>query len=303
MSTASASHGTIVHETGASDPALPRANGHEPERWQRLQTVSPKKSWASFKFGKNASRLAIPIALLVLWQILSSTGVISETKLDSPTTVAQALWDLIQAGTLQESLVISLQRAGQGFAYGAVVGLVAGLISGLSRVGERTFDASLQMLRTIPFLAVVPLFVIWFGVGELSKVALIAIACVFPVYLNTFAGVRNVDPKVIEAADVFGLSRFATATKIVLPLAMPTILIGIRYSLGVALLALVAAEQINATSGIGYLALSPRAAMRTDIVLSIVLVYAVLGLAVDLLIRIITRITVPWHQTILKKEA
>ncbi|MGH3640787.1 MAG: ABC transporter permease, partial [Mycobacterium sp.] len=271
------------------------------ENWQRLRTTRPRGSWQSLRSGKNAYRLAVPVALLVVWQSLSSLGVIPATALDSPATVASALWDLIKTGTLQESLLVSLQRASQGFAIGAAIGLVAGLVSGLSYLGERAFDASLQMLRTIPFLAVVPLFVIWFGVGEISKIALIAIACIFPVYLNTFAGVRNVDRKIVEAAEVFRLSRLSIATKIVLPLAMPTILVGIRYSLGVALLALVAAEQINATSGIGYLALSPRAAMRTDIVLSIVLVYALLGLAVDLIMRIITRITVPWHQTVLKK--
>ncbi|MGV9797136.1 ABC transporter permease [Mycobacterium sp. NPDC003449] len=283
--------------TSATADAEVSGGGH----WQPLRTAKPKGSWRSLKSGKNAYRLAVPIVLVVLWQVLSSAGVIPPSALDSPATVISALWDLIQTGTLQESLAVSLQRAGQGYAIGAVIGLTAGLISGLSYVGERAFDASLQMLRTIPFLAVVPLFVIWFGVGELSKVALIATACVFPIYLNTFAGVRNVDRKVVEAAEVFGLSRFATAMKIVLPLAMPTILVGLRYSLGVSLLALVAAEQINATSGIGYLALSPRAAMRTDIVLSIVLVYAVLGLAVDLVIRIVTRITVPWHQTFLKE--
>jgi sulfonate transport system permease protein len=286
-------------ETIAPTPVAPALEHRD--HWQWLQTTKPKGSWRSLKTGKNAYRLAVPLALLVVWQLLSSLGVIPPTALDSPATIASALWDLTQSGTLQESLLISLQRAGQGFAIGATAGLIAGLISGLSYVGERAFDASLQMLRTIPFLAVVPLFVIWFGVGEISKIALIALACVFPVYLNTFAGVRNVDRKIVEAAEVFGLSRVAIATRIVLPLAMPTILVGIRYALGVALLALVAAEQINATSGIGYLALSPRAAMRTDIVLSIVLVYAVLGLAVDLIVRLLARVTVPWHQTVLKE--
>ncbi|WP_084727335.1 ABC transporter permease [Rhodococcoides yunnanense] len=251
--------------------------------------------------GKTLARIALPIALVVVWELLCRGGVVPPTKLDSPTTIASALADLIESGTLQESLAVSLHRAGLGFAFGAVVALVLGVVAGLSEFGERAFDALLQMLRTVPFLALIPLFVIWFGVGEQPKITLIAVACIFPIYLNTFAGVRNVDPKVVEAATVFGLSRFAVATRIVLPLALPTILVGIRYAMGVALLALVAAEQVNANSGIGYLALSPRAALRTDIVLAIVVVYAVLGLGVDLLVRVITRLALPWHRTLVQK--
>jgi sulfonate transport system permease protein len=271
-----------------------------PSSFVDLEIAEPRRRWAWVRHARNASRLALPLALLVIWQLLCSSGTIPPTKLDSPTTILSALADLARTGTLQESLAVSLHRAAVGFAWGAAIGLTAGLVAGMYGAGERALDALLQMLRTVPFLALIPLFVIWFGVGEQPKITLIAVACIFPIYLNTFAGVRNVDPKLVEAATVFGLSRRAIALKIVFPLALPTILVGIRYSLGVSLLALVAAEQVNASSGIGYLALSPRAALRTDIVLAIVLVYAVLGLGVDLLVRLIKRITTPWHRTLVE---
>ena len=149
----------------------------------------------------------------------------------------------------------------------------------------------------IPFLALIPLFVIWFGVDEKPKILLIAIACVFPVYLNTFSGVRHVDGKLVEAGQVFGMSRTAIALQIVLPLAMPSILVGVRYAMGTALLALVAAEQVNATSGMA-IALNPRAALRTDIILGVVLVYSLLGLTIDALLRAAERVALPWRRTL-----
>ena len=289
---------TVIPRNAAT---VPQASGQPGSRgFVPLEIAEPRRRSTWVRHARNGSRLALPLALLVVWQLLCSSGTIPPTKLDSPTTILSALADLARTGTLQESLEVSLHRAAVGFAYGAVIGLSAGLVAGMYGAGERALDALLQMLRTVPFLALIPLFVIWFGVGEEPKITLIAVACIFPIYLNTFAGVRNVDPKLVEAATVFGLSRRAIALRIVFPLALPTILIGIRYSLGVSLLALVAAEQVNASSGIGYLALSPRAALRTDIVLAIVLVYAALGLGVDLLVRLIKRITTPWHRTLVE---
>jgi sulfonate transport system permease protein len=269
-----------------------------------LRPVTSERRWQralAHRYVAILSRIAVPVLILVLWQLGYSNGFISAQKLESPSAVFSALKDLQDTGALWPSIAISLRRAGLGFLYGGSVGLVLGLICGLSRVGERALDALLQMLRTIPFLAVIPLFVIWFGIGELPKELLIAISCVFPIYLNTFAGVRNVDTKIVEAASVFGLRPLRLATGIVFPLALPTILVGIRYSLGTSLLALVAAEQVNATSGIGYLALSPQAALRPDIVLAVVAIYAVFGLCIDLIIRLVTRIALPWHRTLVER--
>ncbi|WP_181153678.1 ABC transporter permease subunit [Brucella pituitosa] len=253
--------------------------------------------------GGNATRLLSPILLLLVWQIAVGAGLIDRDILDSPVAVVRALWELTESGVLQESLIASAQRSASGFLIGASAGLALGLVAGLSNVGEKAFDALMQMLRMVPFLALIPLFIVWFGVGEQPKITLIAVACTFPVYMNTFAGVRNIDAKVVEAARVFGLNRIAIATQIVLPLAMPTILIGIRWAMGSSLLALVAAEQINARSGIGYLALNPRAALRTDIVLAIIVLYAFFGLFVDVTIRTIQRIALPWHKTIVGRAA
>ncbi|MEO3997453.1 ABC transporter permease subunit [Mesorhizobium sp. CAU 1732] len=248
--------------------------------------------------SSNAARLLAPAILLVVWQVTAGLGLIDKRILDTPVAVVMALWELARSGVLLESLIASAQRSASGFIIGGATGLTLGLIGGLSNLGEKALDALMQMLRMVPFLALIPLFIVWFGVGEQPKITLIAVACTFPVYMNTFAGVRNVDAKVVEAARVFGLSRLQIATQIVLPLAMPTILIGIRWAMGTSLLALVAAEQINARSGIGYLALNPRAALRTDIVLAIILLYAFLGLFVDFTIRTIQRVALPWHRTI-----
>ncbi|MFG1275456.1 ABC transporter permease [Xanthobacter flavus] len=249
----------------------------------------------------DATRLVLPLALLAIWQGACSFGFISPRTLESPVAVVGALVELTLSGVLWESLVASFKRASAGFLVGGGLGLVLGIVAGLWRTGERAYDALLQMLRMVPFLAVIPLFVIWFGVDEEPKVLLIALACIFPVYLNTFSGVRNVDPKIIEAATVFGMSRAAVATEIVAPLALPSIMVGVRYAMGVALLSLVAAEQVNATSGIGYLALNPRASLRTDIILGVVLLYSVLGLAVDFLIRTAQSRLLPWHRSVLEK--
>jgi sulfonate transport system permease protein len=272
----------------------PRRNGHANLRVFKTRAASSKRQVST----RELTRLIFPIALLLIWQFAASAGWIDSHVLEAPLDVATALVDLARSGVLGDSLVASLQRAVAGFLIGGGIGLVLGLVAGLSRIGERTYDALLQMLRMIPFLALIPLFVIWFGVDEKPKILLIAIACVFPVYLNTFSGVRHVDGKLVEAGQVFGMSPTAIALQIVLPLAMPSILVGVRYAMGTALLALVAAEQVNATSGIGYLALNPRAALRTDIILGVVLVYSLLGLTIDALLRAAERVALPWRRTL-----
>lgn len=258
-----------------------------------------------FRAGRRVvafCRIIVPVALILLWQLGSDTNHIPPEKLVSPTTVLRALGDLNSSGLLWSSVGISLRRAGIGFLFGAGVGLSLGIVCGLARFAEVALDLLLQMLRTVPFMALTPLFVLWFGIGELPKELLIAVACVFPIYLNTYAGVRNADPKLLETATVFGVGRWPLTFRIIFPLALPTVLIGIRYALGVSLLALVAAEQVNASSGIGYLALSPQAALRPDILLAVVFIYAILGIAIDLFMRTVTRLTLPWHRTVIERS-
>jgi sulfonate transport system permease protein len=236
-----------------------------------------------------------PLVLLVGWWIGSATGVIPPSTLSGPEDVWRALRVLIESGDLRDALLASLRRAGLGLAIGATLGLVLGLLAGLSRLGEELLDPSLQMLRTVPFVTLVPLFIVWFGIDELSKIALVVVGSTFPMYLNVYGGVRNVDRKVVEAGRMFGLSRGQLIRRIVLPAALPSICVGLRFSAGVAIIALVFAEQVNTTVGIGYLLAQAQQMMDIDTMVVCILVYACLGLAVDGVVRLIERFAMPWR--------
>jgi sulfonate transport system permease protein len=195
--------------------------------------------------------------------------------------------------------MVSLARVGAGLAIGVSVGAALALVSGLSRVGEDVVDAPMQMLRTLPFLGLVPMFILWFGIGETPKVALVALGSAFPIYLNLFAGIRGVDRKLVEAASVFGLDRAGVIRHVILPGALPQALVGLRYALGVSLLSLVVAEQINADAGIGYLINDARDFLRTDVIVVGLLVYALLGLAADAIVRAFERHALRGRATLL----
>lgn len=245
----------------------------------------------------TAVRVAVPLLLLVLWQVSSGLGWVSPQVLPSPVAILDAYRELWTTGDLQAALPISLQRAGLGLLIGGTAGLALGVLAGLWVTAERIYDAPLQMLRTIPFIAMIPLFVVWFGIGETSKVALIIGASVFPVYLNTYHAIRAIDPKLLEVARTFDVSRWQTIRLVVAPMAMPGILVGWRYSAATALLALVAAEQINSQAGIGYILNTANQFQRTDIIIAGILIYAVLGLLVDMIMRTLERLLLPWRPT------
>ncbi|MEV6771907.1 ABC transporter permease subunit [Nocardia sp. NPDC051030] len=242
------------------------------------------------------TRLISPLVLVAIWQVASSTGLLSERLLASPVTVLHTAVDLIQDGTLTSALTVSLQRAALGFLIGAVFGIGLALVAGLSRVGEHIVDPILQMLRTLPFYGLIPLFILWFGIGELPKIVLVAFGVAIPLYLNTFAGIRDVDQKLAELARVQRLGWFALVRHIVLPGALPQTLVGLRQSLGVAWLALIVAEQINADAGLGYLINNAREFLRTDVIVVGLLVYSVLGLITDALVRLIERRALTWRR-------
>jgi sulfonate transport system permease protein len=242
-------------------------------------------------------RFVIPLLLLMIWQLTASSGLLSPSVLPGPLPILESYRELWQTGDLQAALPISLQRAGLGLLIGGVAGLVLGVAAGLWVVAERIYDAPLQMLRTVPFIAMVPLFVVWFGIGEESKVALIVGASIFPVYLNTYHGIRAIDRRLLEVGHTFGLSRREEIRLVVVPLAMPGILVGWRYAAGAALLGLVAAEQINSTSGIGYILNTANQFQRTDIIIAGILVYAALGIGVDLVMRLLEHALLPWRST------
>jgi sulfonate transport system permease protein len=246
---------------------------------------------------KVALRFLSPVLLLGLWQLSSTQGWVAPTTLPGPVAIVNAYRELWAAGDLQAALPISLQRAGLGLLIGGTTGLVLGIIAGLSFTAERVYDAPLQMIRTIPFIALVPLFIVWFGIGETSKVALIIGASIFPVYLNTYHGIRGIDRKLLEVGRTFDMSRWDTIRLVVVPLAMPSILVGWRYAAGASLLGLVAAEQINSQAGIGYILNTANQFQRTDIILAGILIYAALGLVVDMLMRGLEFALLPWRST------
>ncbi|MFJ1458833.1 ABC transporter permease [Nocardia sp. N2S4-5] len=241
-------------------------------------------------------RLVSPVLIVVLWQLASSTGVLPERLLAAPTTVVDTAIELLRDGTLTEAISVSLQRAAIGFAIGAVIGIGLAVIAGLSLLGEHIVDPPMQMLRTLPFYGLIPLLILWFGIGELPKIVLVAFGVAIPLYLNTFAGIRGVDGKLAEVARVQQLSRLATIGHIVLPGALPQTLVGLRQSLGVAWLALIVAEQVNADAGLGFLINDAREFLRTDVIVVGLLVYSVLGLLTDAVVRLIERKALVWRR-------
>lgn len=245
--------------------------------------------------GSVARRAFVPLVLIGLWQLLASLGEINTTLTSSPAEVASAFWDLLTNGELTSNLVISLRRMLIGLAIGVPIGLGFGIVAGLSRLGEELVDSTMQALRVVPFVSLVPLFMLWFGIGEDSKVALVAFGVAFPIYLNTYSGIRSVDAKLIEAARVFGLGRAGLIRRVIVPGALPSILVGLRYALGIAVIALVVAETIDANSGIGALVANARQFLETDIVFVGIVVYSALGLIGDFLVRILERRLLTWR--------
>jgi len=245
-------------------------------------------------------RFISPVALVLLWQAGSMAGLISPRTLAAPSTILATAWQLTASGELPYHLLVSLRRVALGLALGLTVGTLLAIVAGLSRRGEDVVDAPMQAMRTLPFLALVPLFILWFGIGELPKVLLVALGTTFPIYLNLFAGIRGVDPKLAEAGRVFGLDRRGLVWNVILPGALPAALIGLRYGLGVAWLSLVIAEQINASAGIGYLINDARDFLRTDVIVVGLLVYALLGLVADALVRVLERRALAWRPQLLR---
>lgn len=245
-------------------------------------------------------RYLSPLVLVLLWQAASMAGLVSPRTLGSPGQILVAGWGLLASGELSWHLLVSLGRVATGLAIGLTIGAGLALVAGLSRLGEDIVDAPVQMLRTLPFLALVPLLILWFGIGETPKIALVAMGTAFPIYLNLFAGIRGAEPRLVEMGRVFGLDRRGLIRHVVLPGALPSALVGLRYSLGVAWLSLVVAEQVNAGAGIGYLINDARDFLRTDVILVCLLLYALLGLGADTLVRALERRALAWRPLLVR---
>jgi sulfonate transport system permease protein len=237
----------------------------------------------------------VPILLLVIWQLAVKWGWLSNRILPAPTDVIEAAFQLVITGELWNSLIISASRALTGFLIGGSLGLILGLINGIFRPAEKILDTSIQMLRNIPHLAMIPLVILWFGIGETAKIFLVAIGVLFPVYINTFYGILSVDVNLIEMGRVYQLSFWQLLWEIMLPSALPSILVGVRYALGIMWLTLIVAETIGADAGIGYLAMNAREFMQTDIIVFSILMYAVLGKLADLLAKSLEFKLLSWH--------
>ncbi|WP_280348925.1 ABC transporter permease [Nocardia neocaledoniensis] len=240
-------------------------------------------------------RAISPILLLIVWQVGSTSGWIPAKKLPAPSAVLDAGLETYRSGQLGEALLISGQRALYGFVLGAVLALALGVLAGLSRIGEYAVDPPLQMIRTIPLFGLIPLFIIWFGIGEEPKIYLVALGVFFPLYLNTYSGIRQLDPKLLELSDALHLGLAERLRLLILPGALPQILVGARQSLGIAWLSLIVAEQINASAGLGFVVNNAREFLRTDIVVFGLVIYSLLGLLTDSIVRVLERRALRWR--------
>ena len=250
-------------------------------------------------------RLLSPVAVIAGWQLLSSAGLIPADKLPPPTTIWHTAVSLVTTnspayGTLQNAMLVSLERMAIGFAVGGTIAVLLALIAGLSRFGENAVDPLLQIVRMLPLFGLIPVFIVWFGIGELPKIILIALGAAIPLYLNTFAGIRSVDAKLAEVGQVLRLTRGETIRHVILPGALPQALTGLRQSLGVAWLALVVAEQVNANAGLGFMISQATQFLRNDVILVALAVYAVLGLITDALVRLLERRALAWRRGLLE---
>ncbi|KPF67081.1 ABC transporter permease [beta proteobacterium AAP99] len=237
----------------------------------------------------------VPALLILAWQIASQSGWLSSRVLPAPVDVLSAFWNLTTSGELLKHVKVSAARAFAGLAIGGGLGLVAGLLTGTFRSAEALLDSTIQMVRNIPALALIPLVILWFGIDEGAKLFLIAVATFFPVYINTHHGIRNVDAGLIEMAKSYGLRGWALYREVILPGALPSILVGVRFSLGLMWVILIVAETISAQAGIGYMTMNAREFLQTDVVLVGILLYALLGKLADLLAKALERRWLRWH--------
>jgi sulfonate transport system permease protein len=261
----------------------------------RYVSSKPNRAGLSLHGFYGVLSWLVPVSLLLLWEAAARGGLIAPQVLPAPSKVFDTAWDLIRTGDLAVHLGVSLLRAVAGFVIGGTIGLVLGVTVGFSPLAQALFDRSIQMIRAIPFLAMLPLVIVWFGVGEAAKIFLVALAVLFPMYINTMLGIRQIDPKLMELAKVIGLDWKAVVRRIVLPGAMPSILTGVRYALAHAWLALVIAETLATTKGIGFLAMDAREFLQTNVIVLTIVIYAIIGVLADVLVRRLEAHFLAWH--------
>ncbi|MET7688756.1 ABC transporter permease [Streptomyces sp. NPDC005483] len=271
--------------------AVALAPAEDPPQVRRRRRLSPGRRLP-------AARLAGPVLLLALWAVASAAGRLDPAAIPEPWTVVRTGVHLWTDGTLPNDVLTSLQRAASGFAIGLVAGVLLALVSGLSRTGEALIDGTVSLNRAIPTLGLIPLFILWLGIGETFKVAIIAIVVYIPIYLNTHAALSGIDNRFVELAEVQGLSRFAFVRQIVIPGALPGFFVGLRLGVTGSWLGLVVLEQINATSGLGYMMFQAQNYGQSDVILVGLVVYGIFGLVSDSAVRLIERRVLSWRRTL-----
>jgi sulfonate transport system permease protein len=237
----------------------------------------------------------VPLAIVLLWQAASAAGYVPARVLPAPSDVAKAGWKLLLSGELLNNAWVSFCRAIVGFAIGGAIGFAFGLANGLSELSNKLTDTTLQMVRNVPHLALIPLVILWFGIDESAKLFLVALGVFFPIYLNTLHGIRTVDPQLIEMGRVYGMSDLELFRRVIFPGALPSIFVGVRFALGIMWLTLIVAETIAASSGLGYMAMQAREFMLIDVVVLSIVIYALLGKLADSTARFLERLTLSWH--------
>ncbi len=239
----------------------------------------------------------LPLVIIFVWQLVGSLGIVSATILPTPTQIVISFYNLLVSGELFAHLTISIARAAGGFLLGGSLGLIFGVLVGFSRNTEAYVDPSVQMIRTVPNLALTPLFILWFGFDELSKILLISLGAFFPIYINTFNGIRGVDAKLFDVARVLEFSWKKQITRLIIPAALGNILLGIRLSLGVAWLSLVVAELMGSSSGVGYMIMDARQFSQTEKVFVGIIIFAVVGKLSDSLVRLLEKRLLKWRNS------
>jgi len=243
----------------------------------------------------------VPLAIVLIWQAASVTGFVPVRVLPAPSDVVLAGWKLLLSGELVRNIWVSFWRAIMGFAIGGGIGFALGLANGLSHRSERVFDSTLQMVRNIPHLALIPLVILWFGIDEEAKLFLVALGVFFPIYVNTQHGIRTVDPQLVEMGSTYGMTPTTLFWRVILPGALPSIFVGLRYALGIMWLTLIVAETIAASSGIGYMAMQAREFLLVDVVVLSIVIYALLGKLADSTARVLERLCLGWHPAFQKQ--
>jgi sulfonate transport system permease protein len=283
-------------DTARLTVAAGRAPAAPADRLTLIRPARPARRRLPVRVPRLARRAIGPLAAIGLWQLVCSLGVFTSVELASPAEVARSAQQLWAQDQLQPNLLISLERVAEGLAAGVVAGVILAVLCGLFWLGEDLLDPVIQAFRGVPVIGLLPLVIIWFGVGEFPKVFLIALGSLFPVYINTYAAIRGVDLKLVEAGQTFGLNRWDLVRKVILPGALPGFLVGLRFALVATWLTDVVAEEINSQSGLGYLINQAQTTDRTDIMCLCLVIYAALSLAADAVVRLLERRLLGWRR-------